>query len=70
MERQRVRSSNIRAVGYDSDSMALEIEFQDGGIYQYFNVPAHVHEGLVRASSKGSHFHDHIKEHYRFRKVR
>jgi hypothetical protein len=50
--------------------MTLEIEFTDGGIYQYFSVPAHVHEGLMRASSKGSYFHDHIKERYRFRKVR
>jgi hypothetical protein len=70
MDRERVRSSNIRSVGYDSDDMTLEIEFPDGGIYRYFNVPAHVHEGLMRASSKGSYFHDHIKEHYRFRKVR
>jgi len=70
MDRERVRSSNIRSIGYDPDSMTLEIEFTDGGIYQYFSVPAHVHEGLMRASSKGSYFHDHIKERYRFRKVR
>ena len=70
MDRERVRSSNIKSVGYESDSMTLEVEFRDGGIYKYFNVPAHVHEGLMRAISKGSYFHDHIKERYRFRKMR
>ena len=70
MERVRVRSSNIKSVGYDSKTMTLETEFRDGGIYQYFSVAGHVHEGLMRASSKGSYFHDHIKERYRFRKVR
>jgi hypothetical protein len=70
MDRERVRSSNIKSVGYDPGDMTLEIEFHDGGIYRYFNVPADVHEGLMRASSKGAYFHDHIKERYRFRKVR
>jgi hypothetical protein len=50
--------------------MALEIEFHDGGVYRYSNVPVHVYEGLLRASSKGSYFHDRIKERYRYRKVR
>ena len=39
MERTRVSSSNIRAIGYDPQSQALELEFLNGGIYQYLGVP-------------------------------
>ena len=33
MERIPVESSNLASVGYDSDSLTLEIEFNSGGIY-------------------------------------
>ena len=70
MERVPVSSSNIRSVGYDKETQMLEIEFDGGGIYQYLNVPEHVYSNLMSASSKGSYFHRHIRNRYRFRKVR
>lgn len=70
MDRVPVRSSNMRSVGYDRETETLEVEFQSGDIYRYFHVPERVHEGLIRASSKGSYFHDNIRERYRFRKVK
>ena len=70
MDRQRVRSSNIHSVGYDRETRTLEVEFQTGSIYQYLGVPEDVYDGLMRASSKGSYFHEHIKERYRFRQIR
>ncbi len=39
MQREPVQSSNIRSVGYDLDEQLLEIEFENGNIYQYFAVP-------------------------------
>ena len=39
MIRDPVSSSNIASIGYDSDSETLEIEFTNGSIYQYFNLP-------------------------------
>lgn len=70
MDRYPVQSSNIHSVGYDPTTMTLEIEFHSGDIYQYLNVPESIYLGLIHASSKGSYFHDHIKDHYRFKKVR
>lgn len=70
MIRQPVRPSNIRSVGYDPNTRTLEIEFHSGGIYQYSAVPEIVYQGLMRAFSKGSYFHDHIKDRYSFRQVR
>jgi len=50
MDRTPVRSSNIRAVGYDLASRTLEVEFQSRGVYQYSSVPENVYQGLMRAA--------------------
>jgi hypothetical protein len=62
MERVPVQSSNLASVGYDSANMILEIEFHSGGIYQYFNLPLQIHEGLMNAGSKGTYFDQNIKK--------
>ncbi|MBA7540511.1 hypothetical protein ES705_32810 [subsurface metagenome] len=43
MKRKQVESSNLASVGYDADKKILEIEFNHGGVYQYFNVPSMKH---------------------------
>lgn len=60
MKREPVQSSNISSVGYNPDTSTLEIEFHSGGKYQYYGVPSQVHEGLMKAESKGSYFHHYI----------
>lgn len=69
MQRTLVSSSNIRSIGYDSQSAALEVEFTSGDIYQYFNVPEHLYRGLMGASSKGQFLNENIKYSYRYQKV-
>jgi hypothetical protein len=70
MERIRVSSSNVRAVGYDAEEQILEVEFHSGSIYHYFNVPEYKYGGLMRASSKGGYLNDHIKSTYRYRQIK
>lgn len=62
MERVPVQSSNLATVGYDANNSTLEIEFNHGGIYQYSNVPPHIHDGLMSAGSKGTYFDQNIKK--------
>lgn len=70
MVRQAVSSSNLRSVGYDSETSTLEVEFHNGGVYQYLGVPEHVYQGLLSAGSKGGYLNDRIKDRYRYRKIR
>ena len=71
MDRVRVSSSNLASVGYDPATATLEVAFLDGSVYQYFNVPAYVHAGLMSAASHGSYFDAHVKKAgYRYRRVR
>ena len=69
MERKGVDSSNISSIGYDEDSSTLEIEFHSGAVYQYFDVPLNVYEGLWDAGSKGQYFAQHIKGYFRYVKI-
>ena len=71
MERKHVSSSNLSSVGYDPDTKTLEIEFLNGGLYQYFDVPLNIYNGLMAASSHGTYFDQYIKKGgYRFKKLR
>jgi len=69
MMRVPVRSSNIKSIGYDEETKVLEVEFHDGSVYQYYSVPASVHQGLMAAASHGNYFHNHIRDEYRCRQV-
>lgn len=71
MKRQPVDSSNLSSVGYDPQTNTLEVEFNHGGIYQYFNVPSHIYQGLMNANSHGQYFDQYIKRAgYSYQKIR
>lgn len=61
MDRQPVSSSNLASVGYDPDSETLEVEFKNGLVYQYLNVPQIVVDQLLEAGSIGSFFNSQVK---------
>ena len=56
MKRQKVKSSNLKSVGYDNVSELLEIEFLNGSIYQYKKVPEKLHTTLIKSDSLGKTF--------------
>lgn len=60
MDRLLVNSSNLVSVGYDAAAQTLEVEFQSGNIYKYFDVPESTYQSLMTADSKGEFFHDNI----------
>lgn len=70
MERKRISSSRIRAVGYDTKSQILEVEFNDGKVLAFSGVSREVHERFMAAPSPVSFFEDKIDEHYSSRRLR
>jgi hypothetical protein len=70
MKRVPVESSNLHSVGYDPDTQTLEIEFSTGGIYEYYGVPDTAYRQLMTAPSHGKFFHAHIRNVYRYRKIK
>jgi hypothetical protein len=61
MQTVAVDSAILAAIAYDAPSELLQLAFRDRTIYQYFNVPADVYEGFLRAPSKGSYFNHAIR---------
>jgi hypothetical protein len=69
MVRQSVSSSNVASIGYDSATETLEVEFNSGGIYQYYNIPQNIFDELLAAPSKGQFLNAYIKNAYPFSRV-
>jgi len=69
MNRIPVSSSNVATVGYDSETQTLIIEFNNGGVYQYFDVSQDIYEALISADSVGKYLNANIKGYYRYARV-
>jgi hypothetical protein len=64
MDREPVTSSNVASVGYDDATETLEVEFKNGAIYQYYNVPRAVYDAMLQATSVGQFLNATIKPSY------
>lgn len=64
---KKVKSSNIKAAGYDGKKNVMVINF-GGPDYHYFDVPAEVYTGFCSARSKGKFFHTEIRDKYEYEK--
>jgi len=64
MQLIQVESSMIYAVGYDEESQTMEVVFNSGGVYRYFDVPKDIYEGLLAAESKGRYMRAHVIDVY------
>lgn len=65
-----VLSSAMRSVGYSESRLVLEIEFTNGAVYQYYDVPKELHAGLMTAPSHGRYFNQQIRNAgFRYRRI-
>ena len=69
MERVRVQSDSLKSVGYDSMTETLEVQFRDGGVFQYYSVPEFLFQRLVRKGAKNAYFEDRVRRQFKFRRV-
>lgn len=69
MERDMVSSSTIVSIGFDPASETLEVEFMNGGVYQYYNVPQPIYQQFMDAGSKGQFHHAYIRNAYPYSRV-
>lgn len=61
MEREEVDSTTIRSAGYDPRRKVLEVEFANGGVYRYYNVPEWLYQEFMVAQSKGAFLNIYVK---------
>jgi hypothetical protein len=68
--RHRVQSSALASIGYSKRLHILEIEFVNGAIYRYGQVPPSVYRDMMSTDSKARYYDWNIKGNYRSVRVR
>ena len=69
MNKNPVTSASLAAVGFDSATQTLEVEFQNERVYRYYGVPWVVFADLQEADSKGRFFNSRIRNRYPYVRV-
>lgn len=64
-----VQSSNVMSIGYDEFSQILRVQFLNGGVYDYLNVPIHIFHALIEAPSKGTFLNHNVKNQFPHNRV-
>jgi hypothetical protein len=66
MARAPLQSSVLAAAEYFPELPALDIVFNTGDVYRYFEVPLSLYQDLLEADSKGAFFNAHIRNQFSF----
>lgn len=53
------------AVGYDELSQVMQIDFEDGDVYQFIEVPKEVYHDFLNHHSVDQYYYHYIKGKYR-----
>lgn len=64
MKRERLDSSSLASAGYDPSRRVMEVEFLNGGVYEYAGLPEEVYRDFLAADSKGAFLNRVIKGTY------
>ena len=69
IDRKPVDSSNIASMGYNSTTKTLEVEFQSGSVYRYFQVQPKVYREFESADSLGRYLSKNIRDKFPYEKA-
>lgn len=69
MLRQSVQSTLLASAAYIPERTLLELEFRDGALYHFFDVPPECFRKLMDATSKGSYFNRCIRNRFQYQLV-
>ena len=64
-----VKSSSLRAVGYDDESGDLFVQFNNESLYVYKSVPRSCMKEMIQAKSFGSYFYKNVRTSYDYEQV-
>jgi len=69
IQREKVDSSSIAAIGYAQPSAILEVEFVRGPIYRYLDVPPTTFHDFLAANSKGVFFNSAVRDRFDYERI-
>jgi lysyl-tRNA synthetase class 2 len=65
-----ITSSNLKSATYNTEEKTLMVEFNNGAIYEYNNIPWNKFTKLRLAESQGKYFNEHIAKGHTYKKVK
>jgi len=48
MKMHPITSDSLHAVGYDAERRTLRVEFENGGVYDYFDIDPSLYDAMLR----------------------
>jgi hypothetical protein len=69
MQSKPLKSSKLRAAGYDESRRVMEIEFVNGDVYEYKAVSPELYRQLMASPSPNSFYEDKIDETFTARRI-
>ena len=70
IHREPLSSTALSAAGYSKRLHVMELEFRNGAIYRYLDVPAAIYREFQLADSKAQYYVWHVKGQYRSLRLR
>ncbi|MDN3380755.1 MULTISPECIES: KTSC domain-containing protein [unclassified Pseudoalteromonas] len=68
-EQHPVNSDAFSHIGYSTINKVLDLKFESGGVYRYYNIPILLWDKLYYSTSMGKVFNDNIRGQYPFNKL-
>jgi hypothetical protein len=65
----QITSSNLKSAKYNTEEKNLLVEFNNGSIYEYEEVPWETFVKLRMAESQGKYFNSNISKTYKYKRV-
>jgi hypothetical protein len=69
MIRLPVASTTLTSAAYSAPQSLLELEFCNGTLYRFFDVPADCFQSLLASDSKGVYFNRKIRNRFRYEQL-
>jgi hypothetical protein len=69
MQRLSIDSDSLRSIGYNELGQMMEVEFEDGTLRQYYDVPLDIYDELLETKTKDKYFNDYVKDNYLFQQI-
>ena len=63
---ETLNSSNVARFAYDESNQVLKVEFKNGAIYDYYDIPENVFHGMRGAPSAGQFLAQNVKSRFRY----
>jgi len=66
---KKFNSSTLFSASYIEESKVLEVKFNRGATYRYFNIPKEIFVALCKAESAGSFFNKNIAAKFKYERI-